>query len=614
MYETKEMLLENNYGIDISAPKISTKGYYLGYDVRQNRVLLLSSLTSTKAVEAPTDYKMEHTYDVFVPVNQYTNNCIFSQYLNKYATDVNVTTDKGFGVGDCNTLKTLDYSNSSLKQEVLIRTNSATTDITINASLDSVSHYGNAGVIDIQKIATTSFWEYGSAAFIEFAVGRIVLTKTSDVEVINVEKKDENTYNNPIIADGGVEEENMPEIISRDQVTVTDSRGKTELVQIQILDNSNNIIEANSEQVYAYSNNTVGTTEKITTGIKPQNQDIDTLLGLIVLDSGSHGGEKAYSEAKKEEIKNDSINSKLDEQLLDQNDYVVRVDDVGYTSLATAFKNTTDGCVVRLLKNTNVFYSININNSLTFNLNNKTININSNPADENEVAAVGDWNPIVNNLFNVANGVNLVVTGNGTINTSTNSTDWQTSLILFNYENSETTCSLTIEDGTYNIHGSILTVRKNCTATINGGSFNETKTTTGTNMFRVHGGRLIVNDANVNLNGNAAAFYITSSSLHSYCIINDINIHLNATNNELLGYCPGLTYIYINGGTYYIGADNLFDDYSDEITELVVSGGFFDVDITQDDYTYDPDWRYSDFIQSGKTITYNSEKQMYEVN
>ncbi len=184
MYEAKQMLIINGYGIDISAPKISTKGYYLGYDVRQNRALLLNSLTSTKAVEAPTDYKMVNTYDVFVGVDHYIDNCIFSEYLNRNATDVSVTTDKGFDVGDCTTLLSFTYSNASVSKDIIIRTNSEDTKITINdqSSDGRIDHYGTGGFLNVVRCATASYHENGYIPQGQIAFGRVVNEVYNDDE------------------------------------------------------------------------------------------------------------------------------------------------------------------------------------------------------------------------------------------------------------------------------------------------------------------------------------------------------------------------------------------------------------------------------------------------
>ena len=45
--------------------------------------------------------------------------------------------------------------------EVVIRTNSASTTLTVDAEHDTVAHYGEAGFLDIIKVNTASYHEFG---------------------------------------------------------------------------------------------------------------------------------------------------------------------------------------------------------------------------------------------------------------------------------------------------------------------------------------------------------------------------------------------------------------------------------------------------------------------
>ncbi len=348
MYEAKEMLLANQYGIDISAPKISTKGYHLGYDVRQNRVVLIDNLTKVSIIESASNYKMENAYDIFVPVDSFATNCVYSQYLNKYATDTSITTDKGVDAGDCYTLQSLNYSNINSAKDVVIRTNSEATVLSVTAPLDEIYHYGSCGIVNLNNVSTSSYYEYGVTSFIELNIGRVVLTKTSDVEIINVSKKDANSYNNPIIADGGVLPENMPDIISRDQVEVTAAGGKTELVQIQKVNNKG-VVEGTVEQIYAYANGTAGTTEKTNV----QNPTVSTALGLIVLDNSGLAGQKAYAENDINNIKDQYAPKAFNSEVLGSQEYMncnFRIGAVGYNTLEAINSTINSSCTIYMLK------------------------------------------------------------------------------------------------------------------------------------------------------------------------------------------------------------------------------------------------------------------------
>lgn len=207
----------------------------------------------------------------------------------------------------------ISYSNTTSTQEVVIRTTSASMNLTINAFVDSkdssgktgdiVRHYDRLGVLEISQVANGSFYENGLVAFAELTAGRFVLEENSDVKIINIKKITDISYSNPIIADGGVK--TMPEIISRDQVSISSS---TKLVQIQVLKDG----EINkSEQIYVYPYISKGSTEK--TG--SQNSKISTTLGVAVLDGGSNPGVNALSQDEKEEKENTEVGKIIKEEV-----------------------------------------------------------------------------------------------------------------------------------------------------------------------------------------------------------------------------------------------------------------------------------------------------------
>ena len=69
---------------------------------------------------------------------------------------------------------------------VVIRTNSLNTELNVNASKDSIDHYGLVGVVSIEKIASSSYHEYDTANLIQVANGRVALEKGSDVSRIHL--------------------------------------------------------------------------------------------------------------------------------------------------------------------------------------------------------------------------------------------------------------------------------------------------------------------------------------------------------------------------------------------------------------------------------------------
>ncbi len=105
---------------------------------------------------------------------------IYSTYIRK-CTATSLETSKGLDVGDVTTLSTITYTNNGESQEVVIRTNGGT--LVINAENDTVRHYGVANVVDIQKVADTSYYENGVSTFVKVAQGRVVVGDSEEVEV-----------------------------------------------------------------------------------------------------------------------------------------------------------------------------------------------------------------------------------------------------------------------------------------------------------------------------------------------------------------------------------------------------------------------------------------------
>ena len=65
--------------------------------------------------------------------------------------------------------------------EVVIRTNGGT--LTINAPADTVKHYGNAQVVTLTAVSTSSYYEYGSVNLVDIKNGRLVITNAEGAEV-----------------------------------------------------------------------------------------------------------------------------------------------------------------------------------------------------------------------------------------------------------------------------------------------------------------------------------------------------------------------------------------------------------------------------------------------
>ena len=109
--------------------------------------------------------------------------------------------------------------DSGNSQDVVIRTNSANTTLTINAPLDTINHYDELGTLNIIESATSSYHEHGKVNVADISKGRIVLEKGSDVSDIHINKKNDSSFDTVIIArDEGVDMTKVK--LSRDAVEI----------------------------------------------------------------------------------------------------------------------------------------------------------------------------------------------------------------------------------------------------------------------------------------------------------------------------------------------------------------------------------------------------------
>ena len=103
-------------------------------------------------------------YQLWTIVDNTTLDANYSSYI--AGTDITgpVVAAKGVDVGENTGITAVSYTNTGDKQDVVIRTNSASTDLTINAPLDTVTHYDEVGNVKIIAVAPASYHESGSVS------------------------------------------------------------------------------------------------------------------------------------------------------------------------------------------------------------------------------------------------------------------------------------------------------------------------------------------------------------------------------------------------------------------------------------------------------------------
>ncbi len=117
-------------------------------------------------------------------------NQTFSIYLGGTDYSEVVVVKVGFDAGENTGITSVTYDRSTATegQKVVIRTNSASTNLSVNAPLDTVTHYdevGNVEIIDVDP--NHSYHEHGTVTGqLEIAKGHLVIESTASVPVVKV--------------------------------------------------------------------------------------------------------------------------------------------------------------------------------------------------------------------------------------------------------------------------------------------------------------------------------------------------------------------------------------------------------------------------------------------
>ena len=90
----------------------------------------------------------------------------------------------GFDAGTCTKALSLTYRNTGSAQKVVIRTNGGT--LTVNAPDDTVWHYGNLSVADIQAVDDTCYFEHGIVGTLSIRSGAAIIDNGGVVAKVDI--------------------------------------------------------------------------------------------------------------------------------------------------------------------------------------------------------------------------------------------------------------------------------------------------------------------------------------------------------------------------------------------------------------------------------------------
>ncbi len=170
-------------------PKLTptTTNYDIVWNQKENRFALLDDKGKVIFGELS-----ENAYENWAFVDDYNDSLIQNNLYSAYIND-NCLKDKfddlkaGIDLGNNKTITSVSYENieSSNGKEIIIRTNSAITNLNINAPKDTIKHYGAAGIVEINEIASSSYHEFGSTSIVKLHKGHLVVEDNGFISMLD---------------------------------------------------------------------------------------------------------------------------------------------------------------------------------------------------------------------------------------------------------------------------------------------------------------------------------------------------------------------------------------------------------------------------------------------
>ena len=175
-------------------------GYDIVWDQENNRFALLDN---EKLVYGEESYGKAKTYNIwkFADTETEAQNKKYSVYLTdefaKNNVETSLTIGAGLDAGKYVGIRNVTYTNTNNNEEgqtnnvegqtVIIRTNSANSELVVNAPNDTVKHFDSVGLVHIISVDNTNCYEEnGKAAFTQIDSGKYKTTADAEVELLFV--------------------------------------------------------------------------------------------------------------------------------------------------------------------------------------------------------------------------------------------------------------------------------------------------------------------------------------------------------------------------------------------------------------------------------------------
>jgi len=173
---------DNGYVVANLTP--TAEGYDIVWDSVNDRFRLYNGsilvYSDESKTEAATQVDLWKIYSE-IPA---TKNQTYSIYLHDDSSVTSADVKVGLDVGNNTNVTDITYTNDS-QQDVVIRTNTAKTTLTINdKSQSDINQYGELGELIIEKCAMHSIYINGSVSYVQITEGHLVVNETGEIELI----------------------------------------------------------------------------------------------------------------------------------------------------------------------------------------------------------------------------------------------------------------------------------------------------------------------------------------------------------------------------------------------------------------------------------------------
>jgi len=178
-------VLTEDFGFIIEKLTPSSSGNDIVWDSTTNRFALIDATDHTKVVYSdPTKDLSENSIDLWkvfkeVPSEETQKYSIYlagENFTSPIRTRVGLDVGKNLGITEINYINT-----SGPEQEVVIRTNSVDTALTVNGPSDDIKHYGIVGDLTVTAVRSDHcYHEWGFVGnLVSFGTGKFVVESTA---------------------------------------------------------------------------------------------------------------------------------------------------------------------------------------------------------------------------------------------------------------------------------------------------------------------------------------------------------------------------------------------------------------------------------------------------